>query len=185
MISPNDLHKGLYVKLDGNVYIVEYFQHIKPGKGGAFVRTKLRNVKLDTIVERTFREAEKIEDVYVDQKKLLYLYHAGSVYHFMDQESFEEIMVNKEMLGHSVGFLKDNTEIAAAVHNGEIINITPPLFVELKVTSTEAGIRGDTARGGNKPAELETGITIQVPLFIKIGNVLKIDTRTGKYMERM
>lgn len=184
MISPNDLGKGRYIKLNGEIYIVEDFQHIKPGKGGAFVRTKLRNMRLDTVTDKTFREVEKIEDIYVDERKLLYMYHSGSAYHFMDQQSYEEIVVDKKTLGHSVDFVKDNTEITAAVHEGQILNIRPPLFVTLKVVNTEPGIRGNTARGGVKLAELETGITIQVPLFIENGNELRIDTRTGAYVER-
>lgn len=185
MLSPNDINRGLYIKLDGEVYVVDDFQHIKPGKGGAFVRTKLRNLKLDTVIERTFREVEKVEDIFVDEKRLLYLYHSGSSYHFMDQESYEEIVVDKKALGYSVGFLKDNTEIEAAVYEGKLINISPPLFVNLKVLSTEPGIRGDTSKSGNKPAELETGITIQVPLFIDTGDIIKVDTRTAKYVERV
>jgi len=184
MVSPNELNKGLYIKLDGELYIVEGFQHMKPGKGGAFVRTRLRNLRLDTIIDRTFREVEKIEDVFVDKKKFLYLYHSGSTYHFMDQETFEQIVVDKKALGHSVDFLKDNTEITADVYEGHPINVTPPLFVDLKITSTEPGIRGDTSRSGTKPAEVETGITVQVPLFVNTNDSIKIDTRNGKYVER-
>jgi elongation factor P len=185
MISPNEINKGLYIKLDGQLYVVEDVQYVKPGKGGSFTKTKLRNLKLDTVLDRTFREVEKVEDVFIDEKKLLYLYHSGSTYHFMDQETFEEIMVDHKTLGHSVDFLKDNTQIMAAVYEGKIVNISPPLFVELEVTSTEPGIRGDTSKGGNKPAQLETGITIQVPLFIETGDKIKVDTRTGKYVERV
>lgn len=185
MISPNDINKGLYIKLNGELYVVDDFQHIKPGKGGAFVRTKLRNLKLDTVIERTFREVERIEDVFVEERRLVYLYHSGSTYHFMDQENYEEIVMDKKTLGHSADFLKDNTEISAAVHERRVINITPPLFVELKVKSTEPGIRGDTSKSGNKPAELETGITVQVPLFIDNGDIIKVDTRNGEYVERV
>lgn len=185
MISPNDINKGLYIKLDGELFVVEDFQHIKPGKGGAFVRTKLRNLKLDTVIERTFREVEKIEDIFIEEKRLLYLYYSGSVYHFMDQENYEEIIMDKKTLGHSVNFLKDNSEISAAMYEGKIVNINPPLFVELKVKGTEPGIRGDTSKSGTKPAELETGITIQVPLFIDTGDIIKVDTRTGEYVERV
>lgn len=184
MISPNEINRGLYIKLDGQLFIVDDFQHIKPGKGGAFVRTRLRNLKLDTVIERTFREVEKIEDVFVENKKLLYLYHSGDTYNFMDQENYEEISMDKKTLGQSVNFLKDNTEIMAAVYEGRVINISPPLFVALKVKSTEPGIRGDTSRSGTKPAELETGIIIQVPLFINTDDTIKIDTRTGEYIER-
>ncbi len=185
MISPNDINRGMYITLDGELYVVEDFQHIKPGKGGAFVRTKLRNLRADTVIERTFREVEKVEDIFVEGKKLLYQYHSGSSYHFMDQESYEEIVMDKKKLGYSVGFLKDNAEITAAVYEGEIISISPPLFVNLKVISTEPGIRGDTAKGGTKPAELETGITIQVPLFIETDDFIKVDTRGGTYVERV
>ncbi|MDD5449695.1 MAG: elongation factor P [Candidatus Omnitrophica bacterium] len=185
MISPNEINRGLYIKLDGQLYIVDEFQHIKPGKGGAFVKTRLRNLKLDTVIDRTFREVEKIEDVFVENKQLLYLYHSGDSYHFMDQESYEEISMDKKTLGLSANFLKDNMEITAAIYEGRIVKINPPLFVELKVKSTEPGIRGDTSKGGTKPAELETGIIIQVPLFINTDDTIKVDTRTGGYIERV
>jgi len=185
MVSPNDIHKGLYVKLDGEIFVVEEFQNIKPGKGGSFVRTRLRNLKLDTVIERTFREVEKIDDIFVDEKRLLYQYHSGNTYNFMDQESYEEIVVDSKMLGHSVGYLKDNTEITAAVYEGKILTVNPPLFVNLKVESTEPGIKGDTAKSGTKPAEMETGLIIQVPLFVEIGDMIKVDTRTGAYVERV
>lgn len=185
MVSPNEINKGLYVKLDGELYVVEDVQFVKPGKGGGFTKTRLRNLKLDTVLDRTFREVEKIEDIIVDYKKLGYLYRSDSSYHFMDQESYEEIIVDHKMLGHSVDFLKDNMEISAAVYDGKIISITPPLFVELEVKSVEPGVRGDTSKAGTKPAELETGITIQVPLFIETGDKIKVDTRNGKYVERV
>ncbi|MBI4335293.1 MAG: elongation factor P [Candidatus Omnitrophica bacterium] len=185
MISPNDINKGLYIKLDSELFVVEDVQYVKPGKGGSFIKTRLRNLRLDTVLDRTFREVEKINDVFIEEKRLLYLYHADSSYHFMDQETFEEIIVDKKILGYSVNFLKDNTEIGAAVYEGAIINIKPPLFVELKVISSEPGVRGDTSKSGTKPAELETGITIQVPLFIDTGDNIKVDTRTGEYVERV
>ncbi|MEI8175692.1 MAG: elongation factor P [Candidatus Omnitrophota bacterium] len=185
MISPNEINRGLYIKLDGEIYVVDEFQNIKPGKGGSFVRTRLRSVKLDTVIERTFREVEKIDNIFVDEKTLVYLYHAGESYHFMDQENYEEIVVEKTALGHAAGYLKENTEISAAVYEGRLLNITPPLFVTLKVVSTEPGIKGDTAKSGTKPAVLETGISIQVPLFIDSDDTLKIDTRSGSYVERV
>jgi len=185
MVSPNDINRGLFIKLDGELFVVEEFQHIKPGKGGAFVRTKLRNLKLDTVIERTFREVEKVEDIFVEEKKFQYIYRSGTHYHFMDQETFEELVVDREELGHSADYLKDNMEIMAAIYEGKILSIKAPLFVELKVVNTEPGIRGDTSKGGNKPAELESGITIQVPLFISIGDAIKVDTRNGKYVERI
>jgi len=185
MISPNDINKGLYIKLAGELFVVEDVQYVKPGKGGSFIKTRLRNLKLDTVLDRTFREVEKIDNVFIDEKKLSFLYHAGATYHFMDQETYEEIMMDKKTLGHSVDFLKDNMEIGASVYEGNIIKINPPLFVELKVMSTEPGVRGDTSKGGTKPAKPETGITIQVPLFIDAGDSIKIDTRTGDYVERV
>ena len=184
MISPNELSRGLYIKLGGELYVVEDCQYVKPGKGGSFVKTRLRNLKLDTVTDKTFREVEKVEDIFVDRKTFLYQYHSGNTYNFMDKESFEEIVVDKKTLGHAAGYLKDGSEITAAVHDGQIVTIEPPLFVNLKVVSTEPGIRGDTSKSGNKPAELETGLTIQVPLFIEAGDILKIDTRNGKYVER-
>jgi len=185
MVSPNEINKGLYIKLDGELFVVEDVQYVKPGKGGSFTKTRLRNLKLDTVIDRTFREVEKIDDVFIDEKKLSFLYHSGATYHFMDQETYEEIMMDKKTLGHSVDFLKDNMEIAAAIYEGKVIKINPPLFVELKVRGTEPGVRGDTSKGGTKPAVLETGITIQVPLFIDTDDIIKVDTRTGEYVERV
>lgn len=184
MMSPNEINRGLYIKIEGEIFVVEDYQHIKPGKGGAFIKTRLRNIRLDTVTDRTFRDADRVEDIFVEDKKFLYQYHSGDTYHFMDQESFEEVAVDKKILGNSVGFLKDNTEISAIVYEGRIMTFKPPLFVNLKVVSTEPGIRGDTSKSGNKPAEMETGIIIQVPLFIDNGDVIKVDTRTGEYVER-
>lgn len=185
MISPSDINKGLYIKVEGELYVVEDYAHIKPGKGGSLCKTRLRNLKMDTVIDRTFREVDKIEDVFVDEKTLLYQYHSGNTYHFMDQENFEEIIVDKKTLGHSADFLKDGMEITAATYEHMIVKVTPPLFVALKVTMTEPGVKGDTAKSGTKLAELETGINIQVPLFIDSGDMIKVDTRTGTYVERV
>ena len=159
-------------------------QHHKPGKGGAFVRTKLRNIKLGTVINRTFRAGETVENIFVDEKKYQYLYHADGQYHLMDNETYEQIIIPEKKIGDAKSFLKENTEISCLIHDGEILSVKLPTFIDLEIAETEPGIRGDTAKGGSKNAKLETGATVQVPLFIKKGSLVKIDTRTGKYVGR-
>ena len=184
MISPNELRNGLVIKLDGQLYTVIQFQHIKPGKGGAFVRTKLKNLEHGAVIDRTFREVEQIEEAFIDEKRLQYLYKADGSYHFMDTETFEQFHIDKETIGDNINYLKENFEVSVYMHDGKIVSVFLPSTVELKVTETEQGIRGDTAKGGSKPAVVETGLKISVPLFINTGDVIKIDTRTGKYVGR-
>ena len=184
-VSINQLKTGLTVLIDNSVYLIVDLQHVKPGKGAAFVRTKLKNIKIGTVVERTFRGDEKIQEAFVEEKKLLYLYHKENVYHFMDQESFEELILNRETLQDNIMFLKDNLEVTALLYNGEILNIILPNFINLKVEYTEPGAKGDTVKAGTKSAQLETGADIQVPLFVDTGNVIKVDTRTKQYVERV
>ncbi len=185
MISPNELKNGMVVKIDGELYAVIQFQHIKPGKGGAFVRTKLKNIKLGTVIDRTFREIEKIEEVYIEEKKLQYLYKSDGHFFFMDNETFDQFSVDKEELGDGTKYLKENLVISAYFCDGKITSVALPSSVQLKVTHTEQGIRGDTAKGGSKPAVVESGLKVSVPLFINNGDVIKVDTRTGKYIGRV
>lgn len=184
MISPNEFKNGIVIKMERDLYTIISFQHIKPGKGGAFIRTKLKNVRLGTVIDKTFREVDTVEDVFVEQKKLQYLYRSGDEFHFMDNENYEQLTVDKSHLEESIGYLKEGEGIIAYMHNGSVISISVPIFVNLKVAHTEPGIRGNTAKGGFKTAEMETGMTLQVPLFINTGEVLKVDTRTGKYVGR-
>ncbi|MBU4345812.1 MAG: elongation factor P [Candidatus Omnitrophica bacterium] len=184
-MSINELKSGLTILLDTKVYQVVEYQHVKPGKGSAFVRTKLRDLKNGGIQEVTFRGEQKIEEAFVEQRKLQYLYRSGDMFHFMDQSNFEEIAVSGDFLDDKVKFLKDNLEVLSSFYKNEILNIILPNFIEFEITHTEPGIRGDTARSGFKPAEIETHATVQVPLFIGIGDKIKIDTRTGDYIERV
>lgn len=185
MISPNDLTNGMFIKLDGQLYNVIQFQHIKPGKGGAFVRTKLKNLKTGSVIDRTFREAELIEEAFIEEEKLQYLYESDGHYYFMNNETYEQFAVDKELLGDYIKYLKENLELSTYLHDGKIVYVVFPPSVELKVIHTEQGIRGDTAKGGSKPVELETGLKASVPLFINSGDIIKIDTRTGKYAGRV
>ncbi|HTZ11803.1 MAG TPA: elongation factor P [Candidatus Margulisiibacteriota bacterium] len=160
-------------------------QHVKPGKGAAFVRAKLRNMKNSSIQEKTWRGDEKIEEAFVEERKLQYTYKSGDMYHFMDQETYEEIAIAEDYLGDKVKFLKDNLEVLGYFYKEDTLTINLPNFIEVRITHTEPGIKGDTAKSGTKPAEIETGATVQVPLFINEGDLLKIDTRTGEYVERV
>ena len=183
MISTSEFRKGLYIKLDKELYNIVDCQHYKPGKGGAIMRTKLKNLKLGTVVDRTFRSGETVEDIYIDEKKLQYMYSAGD----MDMESYEETSLTAKILGDHAGYLKEGMEVSAKTHEGQVLDIALPIFVNLKIAQTEPGIRGDTASGGGgtKSATLETGAIIQVPLFVTTGEMIKVDTRDGKYMGRV
>ncbi len=184
MIAGGDLRPGVKVELDGAPYVVVDYQWVKPGKGGAFMRTKLKNMKTGAIIERTFRTEEKLQRAEVDERKVQFLYRAEDAYHFMDLESFDQFTLDEKQLGGASGFLKEELVLSILFHRGEAAGVVLPTFVELKVTETEPGVRGDTATGGSKPAKLETGAVIQVPLFINIGDLLRVDTRSGAYVER-
>ena len=184
-LSINEIKSGVTILIDRDVYVVVDAQHVKPGKGAAFVRAKLRNMKNSNIQEKTFRGDEKIEQAYVEERKLQYQYNSGHLYHFMDQENFEEIAVSEEALGDKRTFLKDNIEVLGYFFKDDPLSINLPNFIELEITHTEPGIKGDTAKSGTKPAEVETGASIQVPLFINVGDKIKVDTRTGGYVERV
>lgn len=184
MISTNEFKTGVTVEINGDVFTIVDFQHVKPGKGAAFVRTKLKNVKTGNVVETTFRAGEKLPKAHVDRRQMQYLYFTGDEYAVMDNETFDQIGLTEAQIGDAKKFLKENMVITVAMYQGVPIGVEVPNFVELEVVETEPGIKGDTASGGSKPATLETGAVVQVPFFIKIGDVLRIDTRTGTYMER-
>lgn len=183
-LSINEVKSGLTILVDGQVYVVMETQHVKPGKGAAFVRVKLRNLKNGSIQEKTFRGDEKIEAAFIEERRLQYLYSQGTIYHFMDQDNFEEITITKEDIGQNCDFLKDNLEVTAYFYKNEILNIELPNIIEFRVIHTEPGIKGDAAKSGTKPAKIETGKTIQVPLFVNVGDIIKVDTRTQEYVER-
>lgn len=183
-LSINEIKSGVTVLVDGQVYIVVETEHVKPGKGAAFVRAKMRNFKTGNMLDRTFRGDEKIDEAFVEERKLQYQYASGNMYHFMDQDNFEEIAVPKDILGDNKKFLKDNLEVTGFFYDNECLNVSLPNIIQFKITHTEGGIKGDTAKSGTKPAETETGATVQVPLFINEGDTIKVDTRTGQYVER-
>ena len=184
MVVAGDFKNGITFDMDGQVLQVIEFQHVKPGKGAAFVRTKLKNVITGAVTERTFNPTDKFENAIVERKEMQYLYNDGDLYYFMDMETFEQIPINKDKLGDSFKFVKENEMCKIVSYKGNVFSVEPPMFVVLEVTDTEPGFKGDTATGTTKPATLETGATIKVPLFIDIGTKIKIDTRTGEYLER-
>lgn len=186
MASTADFRNGMVMDIDGTLWAIAYFQHVKPGKGPAFVRTKLKNVLSGAVVEKTFRSGEKVTEVRLERRPVNYSYRDGDLYYFMDQQDFEMIPISGELLGEAqLKYLKENMPCEGLVHSGTVISVELPQFVELEVTQTDPGLKGDTAQGGSKPATLETGATIHVPLFIEIGDVLKIDRREDKYLTRV
>ena len=185
MISAGDFRNGITIELDSNVFQIIEFQHVKPGKGAAFVRTKLKNIKSGGVVEKTFRPTEKCPQARIDRKEMQYLYADGDMYNFMDVETYDQISLTQEEIGDSLKFVKENEMVKMLSHNGSVFAIEPPLFVELEVTETEPGFKGDTATGATKPATVETGATVSVPLFVEIGDKIKIDTRTSEYLSRV
>ena len=184
MVSTNDLRTGLTIEVDGEVYSVVDFQHVKPGKGAAFVRTKLKNVRSGGVIERTFRAGEKVNRARMEKKEMQYLYRDGDSFAFMDNETYDQFSLTLEQLGDNTDYLKENMNIYLLTCNGELIGIELPHSVELKVVAAEPGVRGDTASGVTKAATLETGLVIQVPLFVEEGDVVRVDTKTGDYLER-
>ncbi|SHE52066.1 elongation factor P [Caldanaerobius fijiensis DSM 17918] len=185
MISAGDFKKGVTIELDGQIYTIVDFQHVKPGKGAAFVRTKIKNVVTGAVLERTFNPTEKVEEAHIERKDMQYLYNDGNFYYFMDTETYEQLPLSKDVVEDAMKFLKENMIATVKSYKGKVFSVEPPTFVELRVIETEPGFKGDTATGGSKPATVETGAVIQVPLFINVGDVLKIDTRTGEYIERV
>ena len=184
MITAGDLRNGVTFEMEGNVYQIIEFQHVKPGKGAAFVRTKIRNVIAGSVVEKTFSPTEKFPTAFVERKDMEYSYSDGDIYYFMDLESFELIPINSSELSDNFKFVKENMVCKVLSYKGKVFGVEPPNFVELQVTETEPGFKGDTATNATKPATLETGAEIRVPLFIDEGEMIRIDTRTGEYMER-
>lgn len=185
MISAGDFRNGLTFELDGNVYQVVEFQHVKPGKGAAFVRTKLKNAMTGGVVERTFNPTEKVEKAHIDRKEMEYLYEDSGLYYFMDQETYEQIPLSKDQLGDALMFVMENMTVKILSYKGNVFAVEPPTFVELKITETEPGVKGNTATNVTKPATVESGAVITVPMFVNEGDTIRIDTRTGEYMERV
>ena len=186
MATTADFRNGMTIQLDGTLYTITYFQHVKPGKGGAFVRTKLKNVLTGAVVEMTFRAGEKVDEVRLERRPVQYSYTDGDLYYFMDQQTYEMIPLAGDVIGEDqLPYLKENMECEGLVHGDRIISVELPYFVELEIVQTDPGIRGDTATGGTKPAKLETGAVIQVPLFLEEGEVIRVDRREDKYIERV
>lgn len=185
MVQAGDFRNGLTVEIDNNIFQIIEFQHVKPGKGAAFVRTKLKNIRNGGVVERTFRPTEKFPQARIDRNDMQYLYNDGDLYHFMDVSTYEQIALNEEAIGDALKFVKENEMVKICAHNGSVFAIEPPLFVELEIIETEPGFKGDTAQGATKPSKVETGATVYVPLFVEQGDKIKIDTRTGEYLSRV
>jgi len=185
LISTNDFRTGLTIELEGEVYQVIEFQHVKPGKGAAFVRSKLRNMRTGAVIEKTFNAGEKIPRARIERREMQYLYSDGKEYNFMDMETYDQVTMSAAQLGDAVKYLKENMNIQVLLFQGKSIGVELPNFVELEVIDTTPGIKGDTASGGSKPATLETGAVVQVPFFVNVGDKLQIDTRTGNYIKRV
>ncbi|SFA68706.1 elongation factor P [Acetitomaculum ruminis DSM 5522] len=185
MISAGDFKNGITIELDNSIFQIIEFQHVKPGKGAAFVRTKLKNIISGGVVEKTFRPTEKFPQARIDRKEMQYLYSDGDLYNFMDIETYEQIALDKETIGDALKFVKENENCKICSHNGNVFAVEPPLFVELLITQCEPGLKGDTATGATKPAVVETGAQVLVPLFVNEGDTIKIDTRTGDYLSRV
>jgi len=185
LIAAGDFRKGVTIEVDGQVFTVVDFMHVKPGKGAAFVRTKLKNVMTGAVIEKTFSPTEKFEEAVIERREMQYLYNDGELYYFMDTETYEQIPLNYDKVEDAIKYIKENMIVTVKFYKGEAFSVEPPTFVELEVVETEPGFRGDTATGGSKPATVETGAVIQVPLFINVGDKIRIDTRTGEYLERV
>ena len=185
MISAGDFRNGITLEIEGNVFQIMEFQHVKPGKGAAFVRTKIKNVMSGGVVERTFRPTEKFPAARIDRVDMQNLYSDGDLFHFMDVNTYEQVALNPDSIGDALKFVKENEMCKVCSYNGNVFSVEPPLFVELEITDTEPGFKGDTAQGATKPAVVETGATVYVPLFVDQGDKIKIDTRTGEYLSRV
>ena len=184
MVTAGDFRNGVTFEMDGNVYSIIEFQHVKPGKGAAFVRTKIRNVISGAVTEKTFNPNDKYPTAFIERKDMEYLYNDGDLYYFMDSETYEQLPISPNVRGDNVRFVKENMVCKVLSYKGNVFGIEPPNFVELQVTETEPGVKGDTATNVTKPATLETGAEIKVPIFINEGEMIRVDTRTGEYMER-
>jgi elongation factor P len=186
MASTADFRNGLILDIDGQLFQLVYFQHVKPGKGGAFVRSKLKNVKSGAVLDRTWTAGERVNEVRLERRPIQYSYHDGHHYHFMDMQSYDDIPIDEDVIGESqLRYLKEGMECSGLVHDDKVLMIELPNFIELEVVETDPGVRGDTAQGGTKPAKLETGAVVQVPLFIEQGQMIRVDRREDKYLERV
>ena len=185
MITAGDFRKGVTIEWEGGVWTIVDFQHVKPGKGAAFVRTKLKDIKNGGVVEKTFRPTEKFPTAHIERSDMQYLYSDGDFYHFMNVETYDQIQLTSDQIGDALKFVKENEMVKMCAHGGQIFSVEPPLFVELQITDTEPGFKGDTATGASKPAIVETGAQVMVPLFVNQGETIQIDTRTGEYMKRV
>ena len=184
MISAGDFRNGVTIEFENNIYQIIEFQHVKPGKGAAFVRTKLKNIISGGVVEKTFRPTEKCPQARIDRKDMQYLFADGDTFNFMDMETYDQIALSADAIGDALKFVKENEVCKVCSHNGKVFSVEPPTFVELAITDTEPGFKGDTATGATKPATVETGAIVYGPLFIEMGEKIKIDTRTGEYLSR-
>lgn len=185
MITAGEFRNGVTMEYEGNIYTIIEFQHVKPGKGAAFVRTKIKNLKTGAVIEKTFRPNEKMPKARIERKDMEFLYADGEIFHFMDVETYEQIGLLEDQLGDAMKFIKENNIVKILSHNGNVFGVEPPLFAELVVTHTEPGFKGDTSSGATKPATVETGATVYVPLFVEIDDKIKVDTRTGEYLSRV
>ncbi|MDF2941771.1 MAG: translation elongation factor [Herbinix sp.] len=185
MVSAGDFRNGITIEMDNNIYQIIEFQHVKPGKGAAFVRTKLKSITGNGVIEKTFRPTEKYPQARIDRSDMQYLYRDGDLFNFMNTENYEQMAMTEEAIGGALKFVKENEMVKMLSHNGKVFAIEPPLFVELVITDTEPGFKGDTAQGATKPAVVETGATVYVPLFVEQGDKISIDTRSGEYLKRV
>ena len=185
MISTNQFRNGSAIRVDGKRFTILFFQHVKPGKGGAFVRTRLRNIDSGAIVEKTFRAGEKLENVRTESRQMTFLYRDGDLLHFMDSDSYEQEPVPDEVVGEASGYIVEGSTVTILSADGEVVSVEPPPHVDLGVAETDPGLKGDTATGGNKPATLETGVVVQVPLFVNVGDQVRVDTRSNEYLTRV
>ena len=185
MVDAGSFRNGVTIEYENNIWQIIEFQHVKPGKGAAFVRTKLKNIKTGGVIEKSFRPTEKFEEARIDRKDMQYLYNDGDLYYFMDQDTYDQIALSADQIGTALKFVKENEKCTVLSYNGSVFSIEPPLFVELEITETEPGFAGNTAQGATKPAIVETGAQVNVPLFVNQGDKIKIDTRTGEYLSRV
>ena len=185
MISAGDFRNGVTIELEGNIYQIIEFQHVKPGKGAAFVRTKLKNIKSGGVIEKSFRPTEKFQLAHIDKSEYQYLYSDGEFFYFMNTENFEQIQLTQDNVGDALKFVKENDMCKLSSYQNQVFAVEPPMFAELEITETEPGVKGDTATGATKPAIVETGAQVMVPLFVNLGDKIKIDTRTGEYLSRV
>ena len=185
MISTNQFRNGTAIRVDGKRFTILFFQHVKPGKGGAFVRTRLRNIDTGAVVEKTFRAGEKLENVRTESRPMTYLYRDGEMLYFMDSDTYEQIAVPAEVVGEATGYVVEGGTVSVLSADGEVVSVEPPAHVDLEVAQTDPGLKGDTATGATKPATLQTGVVVQVPLFVGVGDRVRVDTRSNEYLTRV